>query len=46
VFKLNMRTVLFIFKPAVIVQKLQNFPCRHSINIRVFYTCVKRVLYG
>jgi hypothetical protein len=43
VFKLDMRPVLLIQKPAVIMQKFQNFPNRHSIIIRVFYTCVKRL---
>jgi hypothetical protein len=37
-----MRPVLFIQEPAVIVQKFQNIPHRHDINIRVFYTYVKR----
>jgi hypothetical protein len=41
VFKLAMRTVLFAYKPAVIVQKFQNFPNRHSNTIRVIYTYVK-----
>jgi hypothetical protein len=41
VFKLDMRTVLFAFKPAVFVQKFRDFPNRHIFIIRVFYTCVK-----
>jgi hypothetical protein len=44
VFKLDMGTVLFIFKPAVIMQKFQNFPNRHIIIIRVFYTYIKGFL--
>jgi hypothetical protein len=40
-FKLDMRAVLFIYKPAVITQKFQNFPYRHTISIRVVYTYIK-----
>jgi hypothetical protein len=42
VFKLDMGTVLLIYKPAVIAQKLQNFPYRHDMTIRIIYTYVKR----
>jgi hypothetical protein len=41
-FKLGMGTVLFVYKPAVIMQKFQNFPYRHGISIRIIYTYVKR----
>jgi hypothetical protein len=41
VFKLDMGAVLLIQEPAVIVQELQNFPNRHSISIRIFYTYIK-----
>jgi hypothetical protein len=44
VFKLDMGTVLFSHKPAIITQKFQNFSNRHSISIRIFYTYVKRSL--
>jgi hypothetical protein len=45
VFKLDVRPVLLIGKPAVMTQKFQNFPNRHSISIRVFYTYVKKKFF-
>jgi hypothetical protein len=42
-FKLDMRAVLLVYKPEVITQKLQNFPHRHGISIRIIYTYVKGV---
>jgi hypothetical protein len=38
---LDMRSALVIYKPAVITQKPQRFPDRHSVSIRVIYTCFK-----
>jgi hypothetical protein len=41
--KLYMRDVLFTSKPAVITQKFQNFPNRHTTSMRVNYTYIKRI---